>query len=71
MAGRARGAQARAIMNNDKYRAANQFTSMLQRIGVTRAGIAQITSDDFTTMEVLVNQYKADIDEFESYIKNN
>ena len=42
---------------------------MLQRIGVTRAGIAQITSDDFTTMEVLVNQYKADIDEFESYIK--
>ena len=42
---------------------------MLQRIGVNRAGIAHMATDDFLSMDILVNQYKSDIEEFRSYIK--
>ena len=71
MAGRARGAQARANMTNlEKYRDNEQFNAMLQRIGVNRAGVNHIAADDFLSMDVLVNQYKSDIDEFSSYIKS-
>ena len=42
---------------------------MIQRIGENRAGIAHINDDDFMSMDILVNQYKSDIEEFSLYIK--
>ena len=65
-----RNAQARANESNiEKYNDNGHLTNMLQRIGVTRAGIAHLQSDDFATMEVIVSQYKGDINEFSTYIK--
>ena len=46
-----------------------QFLNMLQQIGVTQAGIAQLQADNFTSMQVLVDQYKGDVDEFATYLK--
>ena len=42
---------------------------MLRRIGVNQAGIEQLQSDNFDTMEMLVGQYKDNISEFTSYLK--
>ena len=42
--------------NNDKFRSTNEFTEMLQRIGVSRRCMDQLLSDDFDSMEVVVNQ---------------
>jgi len=42
---------------------------MLARIGVTRGAINHLLSDDLDTMEVLVTQYKDDINDFHSYLK--
>ena len=65
-----RGAQARAGDSNlDKYTDEQQFNLMLQRIGVSRAAINHLQSDDFTSMEVIVSQYKNNIDEFVTYLK--
>ena len=56
--------------NNDKYRSTDEFMAMLQRIGVSRRCMDQLLSDDFDSMEVLVSQYKDDIKEFHTYLKN-
>ena len=53
----------------DKYRDNDQLNAMLKRIGVNRAGIAHIAADDFLSMDIWVNKYKSDIEEFTSYIK--
>ena len=42
---------------------------MLARIGVNRAGINHLVSDDLGTMELLVTQYKDDIKDFHTYPK--
>ena len=47
--------------NNEKFRSTNEFTEMLQRIGVSRRCMEQLLSDDFDSMEVVVNQYKDEI----------
>ena len=65
-----RGAQARAGNTNvEKYTDDQQFNLMLQRIGVSRAAITHLQTDDFTNMEVIVSQYKNDINEFVTYLK--
>ena len=65
-----RGAQGRAGDSNlEKYRDDQQFNLMLQRIGVTRAAITHLQSDDFANMEVIVSQYKSNINEFVTYLK--
>jgi len=46
-----------------------QFANLLQRVGVNRAGTAQLQADDFDNMQVLVSQYKGDVDEFATYLK--
>ena len=57
------------MSNTDKYRDDREFAAMLQRIGVNQAGIEQLRSDDFDTMEVLVGQYKDNISEFTAYLR--
>ena len=65
-----RGAQARAGNTNvEKYKDDQQFNLMLQQIGVSRAAITHLQADDFTNMEVIVSQYKNDINEFVMYLK--
>ena len=56
--------------NGDKYRSTDEFMAMLQRIGVSRRCMDQRLSDNFDSMEVLVSQYKDDIKEFHTYLKN-
>ena len=56
--------------NNEKFRSTNEFTEMLQRIGVSGRCMEQLLSDDFDSMEVVVNQYKDDIKEFHTYLRN-
>ena len=55
--------------NLQKYSDNTYFTDMLVRIGVTRACINQLSTDDFDTMETIVQQYKGSISIFESYLK--
>ena len=44
--------------------------AMLQRIGVLRQCMDQLLADDFDSMEVVLNQYKDNIKEFNTYLKN-
>ena len=55
--------------NLQKYNDNTYFTDMLMRIGVTRACINQLSTDDFDTMGTIVQQYKGNISTFESYLK--
>lgn len=57
------------MSNMEKYQDDRQFTDLLRRIGVTNACIAQLTNDDFDTMETVVQQYKGNIKSFETYLK--
>ena len=57
------------LTNYEKYRSNRKFADMLQQIGLNRAGIDQLLSDNFDTMEVLVGQYKDYVKEFTSYLK--
>ena len=59
----------RNTTNSEKYRSEPELIEMLRRVGVNQAGIDQLLSDDFDTMEVLVEQYKDNINEFTSYLK--
>ena len=58
------------MTNKMKYEDATHFTDMLMRIGVTRACINQLQTDDFNTMKAIVSQYKGDVDDLETYLKN-
>ena len=57
------------LSNIEKYDNEDEFIYMLRRIGINQAGIEQLSSDDFDTMKVLVDQYKDDVTEFSSYLK--
>ena len=59
-----------AMSNKHKYKSKNEFMAMLQRIGVSRQCMDQLLADEFDSMEVVVNQYKDDIKEFNTYLKN-
>ena len=58
------------MTNTDKYKDPLQFSSMLKRIGLSRACRNQLEADDFDTMETVVNQYKDSIKSFETYLKS-
>ena len=55
--------------NLQKYKDNTYFIDMLVRIGVTRACINQLVADDFDNMETIAQQYKSNINSFESYLK--
>lgn len=61
--------QVQLLSITERYRNTASFTNMLARIGVTRGAINHLLSDDLDTMEVLVTQYKDDINDFHSYLK--
>ena len=58
------------INNYVKYTDPTYFTDMLGRIGLSRACIRQLSTDDFDSMKTLVQQYKGSISAFETYLKS-
>ena len=43
---------------------------MLGRIGLSRAFIRQLSTDDFDSMKTMMQQYKGSISAFETYLKS-
>ena len=60
----------RETSNHRKYTDPTYFIDMLGRIGLSRACIRQLSTDDFNTMETVVQQYKGSINAFETYLKS-
>ena len=55
---------------SDRFQSAVSFTDMLTRIGFTAAERTQFNIDGFTTMEILLLQFKGDVKGFKSYVEN-
>ena len=55
---------------SDRFQSTVSFTDMLTRIGFTAAERTQFNIDGFTTMEILLLQFKGDVKGFMSYVEN-
>ena len=52
-----------------RYGDQEEFTQLLERIGVTASARSKLIDDDFTSLKVLVDTYHNDLDCFMSYLK--
>ena len=53
----------------ERYGDQEEFTQLLERIGVTAPARSKLIDDDFTSLKVLVDTYHNDLDGFMSYLK--
>ena len=59
-----------ALSIDDAFKHRDTFNDLLVKIGVDAAGIAPIQKDGFTSMELLILQFKNDVKGFKAYLTN-
>ena len=59
-----------ALSIDDAFKHKDAFNELLVKIGVDAAGIVRIIKDGFTSMELLILQFKNDVKGFKAYLTN-